>query len=243
MRGLVPGLLNPHPLGRGLPGVYQEEDRFTMRLTEAFDEALAPVISTLDNLTAYFDPRLAPEDFLAWLSSWVAFDLDETWDLDVRRRAVAQAVDLLRRRGTASGLADEVALVTGGEVEVVENGGTAWSLDASSAMAGSPAPALVVRIRIDDASRVDVDRLDRIVAAAKPAHVPHRIEIEGTDGGPKAKRGRGGGPPGSAASAAARVVPGSTESTATPAKPVDAAGAPPPREPTGTAQPSADETD
>jgi phage tail-like protein len=202
MRGLVAGLVNPHPLGRGLPGVYQEEDLFTMRLTEAFDEILAPVISTLDNLPAYFDPATTPEDFLTWLSGWVAFDLDETWDLGVRRRAVSRAVDLLRRRGTASGLADEVTLVTGGEVEVVENGGTAWSLDPSSPMAGSPSPALVVRIRVDDPSGLDLERLDRVVAAAKPAHVPHRIEVVGGGGG-KAKRTRspapGGGPAGAPA--------------------------------------------
>jgi len=191
MRGLVAGLANPHPLGRGLPGVYQEEDQFTMRLTEAFDEILAPVISTLDNLPAYFDPAIAPEDFLTWLSGWVAFDLDETWDLAVRRRAVSRAVDLLRRRGTASGLADEVALVTGGEVEVVENGGTAWSLDPSSPMVGSASPVLVVRIRVDDPSALDLERLDRVVAAAKPAHIPHRIEVVGGDGGSKVKRSRG----------------------------------------------------
>jgi phage tail-like protein len=212
MRGLVPGLVNPHPLGRGLPGVYQEEDFFTMRLTEAFDQILAPVISTLDNLPAYFDPHLAPEDFLGWLSGWVAFDLDETWDLAVRRDAIARAVDLLRRRGTASGLADEVELVTGAEVEVVENGGTAWSLDPSSPMVGSPAPALVVRIRAPDPAGIDVERIDRIVAAAKPAHVPHRIDVIGPDGGRKAKRGRGSGPGSPPAPAViAEAGPSSTE--------------------------------
>ena len=214
MRGLVPGLVNPHPLARGLPGVYQEEDFLTMRLTEAFDQILAPVISTLDNLPAYFDPHVAPEDFLGWLSGWVAFDLDETWDLAVRRDAVARAVDLLRRRGTASGLADEVELVTGASVEVVENGGTAWSLDASSPMVGSPKPALVVRIHVEDPGTIDHERIDRIVAAAKPAHVPHGIEVIGPDGGRKARRGRGSGP-GSPPTQAAVKAPGSS-STGTP---------------------------
>ncbi len=204
MRGLVPGLVNPHPLGRGLPGVYQEEDHLAMRLTEAFDTILAPVISTLDNLPAYLDPQFTPEDFLGWLSGWVAFDLDETWDLSVRRVAVARAVDLLRRRGTASGLADEVELITGAKVEVVENGGTAWSLDASSQMVGSPKPALVVRIEAAEPSTIDVERIDRIVAAAKPAHVPHRIVVSRPDGGRKARRGRGSGPPSPSAPATSR---------------------------------------
>ncbi len=188
MRGMVPGLINPHPLGRGLPGVYQEEDPFTMRMTEALDEVLAPVVSTLDNLPAYFDPHLAPEDFVGWLAGWVAFELDETWPIATRREAVARAVDLLQRRGTAGGLADEITLVTGGEAEIVENGGTAWSLDPGSEMVGSRKPSLLVRVRVKDAAAVDAERLDRIVRAAKPAHVPHRVEVIGGDAEPKARR-------------------------------------------------------
>lgn len=190
MRGLVGGLHNPHPLGTALPAVYQEEDRFAMRLTAAFDDVLAPIISTLDNLPAYFAPSLTPEDFLSWLADWVAFDLDETWSIDRRREAVARAVDILRRRGTSIGLAHEVELVTGGEVEIIENGGTAWSLDPMSAMVGAPKPALIVRVRVDDPARIDADRLDRLIAAAKPAHVPHRVEILGREETPKARRPR-----------------------------------------------------
>lgn len=180
MRGVIPALPSPHPLGRALPAVYQEEDGFTMRLTEALDEILAPILSTLDNLSAYFDPRLTPDDFLGWLASWVAFDLDETWDHDRRREAVRSAVDLLRRRGTALGLADEVRLVTGAEVEIVENGGSAWSLDAMSPMVGTPEPTLLVRIRTGDPTTLDLDRIDRLVNSAKPAHVPHTVEVVGT---------------------------------------------------------------
>lgn len=177
MRGLVAGLPSPHPMGRRLPAVYQEEDPFTMRLTEALDEVLSPVLSTLDNLPAYVDPKLAPEDFLDWLASWVAFDLDESWDGDRRRRGIIQAVDLLRRRGTAAGLAEEVRLVTGAEVEVVENGGTAWSLDPMSPLVGSPTPTLLVRVTVDDPATIDADRLEAIVRAAKPAHVAHQVEV------------------------------------------------------------------
>jgi len=188
MRGLIGGLPSPHPLGAALPAVYQEEDQFAMRLTSAFDDALAPIVSTLDNLPAYFAPSLTPEDFLAWLSDWVAFDLDETWSVARRREAVARAVDILRRRGTSIGLAEEVALVTGGEVEIIENGGTAWSLDPASPMVGSAKPALIVRVRVDDPSAIDPDRIDRVVSAAKPAHVPHRVEILGREEAPKARK-------------------------------------------------------
>ena len=189
MRGTVGGLLSPHPLGLGLPAVYQDEDPFAMRMTRAFDELLAPVIATLDNLSAYFDPALAPEDFVDWLAEWVGMELDENWDVDLRREVVATATDLLGRRGTALGLADVLRLVTGGEVELIETGGTAWSVDAGSELPGSARPALQVRVRVADPAALDPGRLDRLVTASKPAHVPHSIEIVATDGGRSAPPG------------------------------------------------------
>jgi phage tail-like protein len=186
MRGLVDGLASPHPMAVGLPSIFQEEDPFTVRFTEAFDDSLAPIFATLDNLAAYFNPRYAPEDFLGWLAGWVAIELDETWDIGRRRAAVLGGADLLRRRGTAIGLATELELATGGQVEVSESGGSAWSLDAGSPMVGSARPALLVRIRVDDPKAVDAERVAAIVDAAKPAHVPHRIEIVGS--GPAAAR-------------------------------------------------------
>ncbi len=183
MRGAVSDLLSPHPLGAGLPAIYQDEDPFTMRMTQAFDEVLAPIIAVLDNLPAYFGPALAPEDFVDWLADWVAIELDETWELSLRREVVAGATDLHARRGTAAGLADHVRLVTGGEVEVIETGGTAWSVDPGSTLPGSARPALKVRVRVEDPGAVDPIRLDRLVTSVKPAHVPHTIEVLPAGGG------------------------------------------------------------
>jgi phage tail-like protein len=203
MRGIVDGLSSPHPMATALPAIYQEEDPFTVRFTQAFDDSLAPIFSTLDNLPAYFDPRYAPEDFLGWLAGWVAIELDETWEVERRRVAVRSGADLLRRRGTAGGLAAEIELATGGQVEIEENGGSGWSLDAGSPMTGSARPALLVRLRVGDPAGVDQDRLEQIVDAAKPAHVPHRIEIVGTGSGPSgsgaARRAKKSGPAADAA--------------------------------------------
>jgi phage tail-like protein len=205
MRGLVDGLGSPYPMASGLPAIFQEEDPFTVRFTQAFDDSLAPIFSTLDNLGAYFDPRYAPEDFLAWLAGWVAIELDETWDLERRREAVLGGADLLRRRGTAIGLSTELELATGGQVEVLESGGSAWSLDAGSPMVGSARPALVVRISGADGASLDLERIERIVDAAKPAHVPHRVEIVGSTP-----------PPGRKAKKAAAATEPATEPAAEP---------------------------
>jgi len=176
MRGHVPGLASPHELGPSLPSLYREDD-FTQRFTAAFDEVLAPIHTSLDNLAAYVDPWLAPDDFVDWLSEWVGAVTDATWDSDRRRASVAYAAELYRLRGTSRGLAAQVELVTGGTVEIVENGASTWTLNPSEPMPGTPEPNLVVRVTIADPKSLDMGRLDRLVAAAKPAHVPHTIEV------------------------------------------------------------------
>ena len=103
--------------------------------------------------------------------------LDESWDVERRRAIVGRAVDLYRMRGTALGLAGQVEIQTGGHVEIVENGATGWSVDPGGELPGSPEPLVVVRVTVPDPKGVDAQRLDALVATAKPAHVMHRIEI------------------------------------------------------------------
>src|SRR5712692_9864590 len=125
-RAHVPRLVSPHPLGSFLPALYQE-DEFAQRWTAGLDEVLAPIFSSMDNLEAYLDPRLAPFDFLDWLGTWVGLVADETLPLERRRAFVSQASALYRMRGTPKGLAAHVQIFSGGEVEIVERGGTASS--------------------------------------------------------------------------------------------------------------------
>jgi phage tail-like protein len=175
-RADVPGLVNPHPMGERLPAMYLE-DSFVQRLTAALDEVVAPILNSLDNLDAYLDPDLAPEDFLQWLGGWVGLALDESWPAARRRALLAEAADLYRVRGTARGLAAFLRLLTGAEVEIDETGGAAYSTTASAAPPGSPNFAMVVRFRPPAGVELDPARMDALVATAKPAHVFHRVEI------------------------------------------------------------------
>ena len=176
MRGLVAGLDSTHPLGPALPALFQE-DVTAQRFLSAFDEALAPILCTLDNIDAYFDPRLAPEDFLAWLGGWVGLSLDENWPPQRRRALVAEAAGLFRWRGTVRGLAAHLALYVGSAPEIEETGGVTWS-----AAPGRPVPHvdphLDIVIRVPDPATVDLARVHAIIAAAKPAHVPHSLRVE-----------------------------------------------------------------
>lgn len=179
MRGTVPGLNTPYPIAGLLP-LALREDGLATRLTEGLDDVLAPVIATLDCLSAYVDPRLAPVDFLTWLGTWVGVTLDESWPLDRRRATVAQAVALYRTRGTPDGLRAHLEALTGGRVEVTDSGGVFWSTtpdSPNSTAATDGEPAVVVRVTDPDPGASDPAVLHELVASAKPAHVPHRVEI------------------------------------------------------------------
>ncbi|MGW6262344.1 phage tail protein [Streptomyces sp. NPDC055085] len=156
-----------------------QEDEFAMRLTAVFDELLAPAISTLDCLEAYVDPRLAPLDFLEWLAGWVGIAMDPHWPIDRARIAVAQAVELYQIRGTIAGLQAYAEVLTGGDVEVVDNGGTSWSVTPGADLPGEDTPRLAIRVTVDDPGSVSLGLLDALMAAAKPAHVIHRLEVVG----------------------------------------------------------------
>ncbi len=195
MRGAIPSgsengfhLRSPHPLVDAVPGVYREawldelarypqREPFGLRFLGAFDTLLAPLLATLDNLDAYLDPATTPEDFLAWLGEWVAVSVDETWDEDRRRAFVARGAELYRRRGTAAGLKEHLEIHTGRKVEVTENGATAWSAKPGTSLPGRAQPLVVVTMVVDDPKAVDRTKLEAVIAAAKPAHVPHRLDI------------------------------------------------------------------
>jgi phage tail-like protein len=186
VRGSIPGLLSPRPIGEQLPALYQD-DELVQRFTAGLDEVLAPVLATLDSSDAYVDPRLAPLDFVTWLSEWVGVELDGTWPEARQRTLVSRAADLYGWRGTVRGLVELIEIYTGVRPEIEETGGVTWTPTPppGGEMPGGAPPALVVRVRVPAGhpDPIDVTRIDRLVAEAKPAHVPHRIEVIEPDPG------------------------------------------------------------
>jgi phage tail-like protein len=176
MRGLIESLPTPRPIGAELPAALQEDD-FCQRMMTAFDQVLAPLFTTLDCFDSYLDPKLAPDDFVDWLASWVGVEIDETWTLERRRRLIQDAVVLYRIRGTAAGLAAHVNLYAGVTPEIEESGACEWSQTAGSPIPGSPHPHLTVRLRVDDDAHVKRTTVSRIVAASRPAHMPYQVEM------------------------------------------------------------------
>lgn len=176
-RAALPGLPSRHPLGALLPAMYEDDD-FAQRFTSGLDTVLAAVLSTLDNIPAYFDPRLTPADFLAWLGSWVAADLDPGWPAELRRQVVRHAIDLHRWTGTARGLVDRLWLCLGVHASVADGTGAIWSSAPDTALPGDPVTEVVVRVWPGRAD-VDVARVIAMVDAVRPAHLIYRVEVVG----------------------------------------------------------------
>ncbi|WP_235010656.1 phage tail protein I [Arthrobacter sp. SLBN-112] len=175
---MIKGLRSAVPLVPQLPAVLQE-DAFLQRFLLAFDDALAPVFTALDGLSSYIDPRLAPEDFLNWLADWVGVRVDETWPAAQRRNVVANAAAIHRRRGTVAGVADAVRLAVGGvlDVRIEDSGGATWSPTPGGRLPGNAPALLHVRVYAAAIEDVNLRRLEGIINAVKPAHIPHTLEV------------------------------------------------------------------
>ncbi len=176
-RALVDGLPSPVPIGSMLPDVFQRYDENILTFASALDEVIAPVWLVLDCYDAYIDPMLAPLDFLGLLSSWVGFPIDRNWSDEQTRRLIATAVELYRWRGTSRGLSELVRAYTGVEPEVIDSGGSTWSLEPGAAAPGSAEPSVRVIVSLPADVPSDLERLTRLIAANVPAHVAVTVEV------------------------------------------------------------------
>ncbi|GAB2870051.1 phage tail protein [Streptomyces mayteni] len=186
MRGSVDGLASSAPIARALPAVFADDD-LMRRFVGGLDDVLAPILNVLDCLDAYFGPDLAPLDFVRWLGTWVGAETegdeghgreDHGREEEARLRAAIGAAAYLHRiRGTRRGLSEAVRLAFGVEPEISESGGAAWSAGPFGPMPGQPRPRLHVHLRLAEPTPAHEHRLDTLVAAARPAHMPYTVQV------------------------------------------------------------------
>ncbi|MGW5733319.1 MULTISPECIES: phage tail protein [Streptomyces] len=176
MRGSIDGLGSSAPIGMMLPAVFAD-DHLAQKFVAGLDEVLAPILNVLDCLDSYFDPALTPADFAQWLSIWVGAETDGIESEARLRAAVAAAAALHRVRGTRQGLSEAVRLAFGTTPDITESGGAAWSARPRGPIPGSPRPQLHVALRLPDPTPADTHRLDALVAAARPAHMPYSVTV------------------------------------------------------------------
>jgi phage tail-like protein len=159
-----------------LPAVFADDD-LAQRFVGGLDDVIAPILSVLDCLDSYFTPSLAPVDFTQWLAGWVGAETDGTEPEDRLRAAVAAAAYLHRVRGTRRGLSEAVRLVFGVAPEITESGAAAWDARPLGPVPGEARPRLHVTLRLPDPTSADEHRLDSLVAAARPAHMPYTVQV------------------------------------------------------------------
>lgn len=192
-RAPVPDRPRTSSLVHGLPAIYREPDAplgepdgsFVRRFIAALDEVLEPILGTLDNLPAYFDPATAPEHVLDWLAGWVGLELYEKWPPLLRRTLIAGAVRRHHTRGTKAGIEEVVATFTNAAHVTVRESGGVWELAGAALDDGDSIPEfpddvpsgcwmkITVAIGADRKGEVKeiTEFVRRVVERVKPAHV------------------------------------------------------------------------
>lgn len=105
-----------HDYSRHLPAIYRGESPcgdFLRRLLSLFESLFGEVESKIDDLSLLFDPVAAPKEFLPWLASWLALEMDEDWSEEQQRDAIASAFEAYSHRGTVEGLRDSLRIFAG----------------------------------------------------------------------------------------------------------------------------------
>lgn len=92
----------------------------TTRALALFEGWTTELDGRIDALPRLLDPRRVPAEALPWLADFVALSFDARLREGVRRRLLAEAVELYRARGTLPGLTRLLSLIAEGPVQIVE---------------------------------------------------------------------------------------------------------------------------
>ncbi len=109
---------------RYLPAIYQQDPQgrdFMERFLALFESLNLEVEDEIAHMARYFDPEVVGDEFLEWLSSWLALMQDTNWPEEKRRAFLRRAYQLYKKRGTSRGLEELVQLFTEAEVAVIEH--------------------------------------------------------------------------------------------------------------------------
>jgi phage tail-like protein len=158
------------------------------------EELLDGVGDTGRGIERLFDPGpgldpadRAPDEFLEWLSNWVALTLRADVEPQLQRVLIARAIPLYRVRGTKEGLADLIQIYTTLRPTIVESGpalqiGEHSTVGVDTAIEGGPPHFFRVTIGL---ATTDLDEIaDRrrivtaIIDAEKPAHTYYTLSVE-----------------------------------------------------------------
>jgi phage tail-like protein len=163
-----PTFPSPRPIGplsrylADLPAIYQESD-FLGRFLLIVEALWEPLEQRQSYMPLCFDPHTCPVAMLPWLASWLDMPIDRLWPESRQRTILAEAIDLLRWRGTRFGLSRMIALSTGLTPEILDEPGQSF--------------VMRVRLTVPPSHQVDQQVLDLLIQNHKPAHVGYILEM------------------------------------------------------------------
>ena len=179
-----------------LPSIYQQ-DELMGRFLMLFESFWAPIEMQIDQNADYYDPRLAPPEFLPWLASWTGMVLDSQLPLKIRRRLLHASASLFRKRGTCRGLQEYLEIYTNGKAQINEHFSENFRLGAKAflgpgiAFGSENAPnTFSVSLRIpfnpawqdDENLRREISLIERkavsIIETEKPIHTGYELYVE-----------------------------------------------------------------
>jgi phage tail-like protein len=181
-----------------LPAIYRRSDAVGRNLVRdmcfLFEHMFDSVEVNLTDGWRFYDPHVAPIEFLDWLANWSAFTLDLDWPEPQKRALIKRAVDLYRIRGTRRGLSLFLKLFTGHEPDIEENTwpfkgfrvesegaeeGARISLDSVILPPVDLAHCFVVTmpIKFDTVTPELIIRIHRIIQMEKPAHTHYYLRF------------------------------------------------------------------
>jgi phage tail-like protein len=186
-----------------LPAIYRRSDAVGRNLVRElcflFEHMFDSVEVNLTDGWRFFDPHVAPPEFLDWLSNWTAFTLDLDWPEEQKRALIKRAVDLYRIRGTKRGLSLFLKLFSGHEPDIAENtwpfkgfrveaegadSGARVGLDSVILPPVDLAHCFVVTMPVPYAqvTMETVVRIHRIIQMEKPAHTNYYLRFTEEEG-------------------------------------------------------------
>jgi phage tail-like protein len=181
-----------------LPAIYRRSDGVGRNLVRdlcfLFEHMFDSVEHNLEGGWRFYDPHVAPVEFLNWLSGWTAFSLDLDWPEPQKRALIRRAVDLYRIRGTKRGLSLFLRLFTGHEPDIDENtwpfkgfrvesegaeSGARVGLDSVIMPPVDLAHCFVVTmpIKYETVSSEMIIRIHQIIQMEKPAHTQYYLRF------------------------------------------------------------------
>lgn len=181
-----------------LPAIFRRSDASGQNVVRdlcfLFEHMFDSVDAKLIDGNRFYDPHVAPPEFLHWLATWTAFAIDHDWPEDKKRALVKRAVDLYRIRGTKRGLALFLKLFTGYEPDIAEN---TWPFKGfrveSEARIGLDSVVMppvdlahcfvvTMPVKFENVTPEMVIRIHQIIGAEKPAHTSYYLRFADDQG-------------------------------------------------------------